>query len=131
MEENEVERKWFNYYGNIRNKYDVRVSINKPLIISMDTRLLSRNERNLLINEENNFFDSMKKTVKFFTIKYSCIAICGSNKISFIIEDVENFAGSIHNDKKYRVHDIISVFSQYFFEYFNNLYNRRYSFLEL
>lgn len=131
MEENEVERKWFNYYGNIRNKYDVRVSINKPLTVSLSAKFLSQNERDLLINKENNFFDSMKKTVKFLTIKYNCIAICGSNKISFIIEDVESFAGSIHNDKKYRVHDITSVFSQYFFECFNNLYSRRYSFLEL
>ena len=131
MEENKIERKWFNYYGNIRNKYDVRVSINKPLIVSLDAKFLLENEKNLLINKEKNFFNSMKKTVKFFTNKYKCIAICGSDKISFIIENVENFAGSIHNDKKYRVHDITSVFSQYFFEYFNNLYNRRYSFLEL
>lgn len=131
MKEKKLERKWYNYYNNMRNKYDVRLSINKPLIVSLDAKYLSKGERNVLLNEENNFFDSMKKTVKFFTSKYNCIAICGSDKISFIIENIENFANSIHNDKKYRVHDIASVFSQYFFEYFNNLYNRRYSFLEL
>ena len=71
MEENKVERKWFNYYGNIRNKYDVRVSIKKPLIVSLEAKFLSGKEKNLLINTENNFFDSMKKTVKFFTNKYN------------------------------------------------------------
>lgn len=124
MKENKVARKWFDYFGNIRNKYDIRLGIRKTLIVSLDENFLSVNKRRILENKENIFFSSIEKTVKYFTTKYKCLAIFGNNKISFIIEDINNFVNSIHNDKKFRVHDIASVFSQYFFEYFNNIYDK-------
>lgn len=122
MEEKEVERKWFNYFSNMRNKYNMRVSANKPLIIFLDAKDSSKNKRDLLKGTENGFFDSLDQTAKYFTSRYNCISIWGTDEISFIIEDTDNFIDSINNEKSYRTHDIVSIFSQYFFEKFNNIY---------
>lgn len=123
MEEKVQDRKWFNYFSNMRNKYNLRVSSNKPLIIFLDAKDSTKNNRNLLKGEKNGFFDAMGLTAKHFTKRYNCISIWGTDEISFIIEDVEEFIDSINNEKSYRTHDIASVFSQYFFEYFNSVYD--------
>ena len=115
MEEKEVERKWFNYFSNMRNKYNMRVSANKPLIIFLDAKDSSKNKRKLLKGIENGFFYSLDQTAKYFTSRYNCISIWGTDEISFIIEDTDNFIDSINNEKSYRTHDIVSIFSQYFF----------------
>lgn len=117
-----LEKKWFNYFSNMRNKYNMRVSANKPLIIFLDAKDSSKNKRQLLKGIKEGFFESMELTAEFFTRRYNCIAIFGTDEISFIIEDVEKFIDSINNEKNYRTHDIVSIFSQYFFEYFNNIY---------
>jgi len=122
MEEKILERKWFNYFSNMRNKYNMRVSANKPLIIFLDAKDSSKNHRNLLKGDKNGFFNSMELTSKYFSRKYNCLSIWGTDEISFIIEDTDLFIDTINNEKSYRTHDIASVFSQYFFEYFNSVY---------
>lgn len=122
MEEKVLDKKWFNYFSNMRNKYNMRVSAHKPLIIFLDAKDSSKNNRNLLKCKENDFFNSMELTAKYFTEKYSCISIWGTDEISFIIENTDRFIDSINNEKSYRTHDIVSIFSQYFFEYFNSVY---------
>lgn len=114
-----LDRKWFNYFSNMRNKYNMRVSANRPLIIFLDAKDSSKNQRNLL---KSKFFDAMGATAKYFTNRYKCISIWGTDEISFILEDTDNFIDSINNEKSYRTHDIVSIFSQYFFEYFNSVY---------
>lgn len=122
MEEKVLDKKCFNYFSNMRNKYNMRVSANKPLIIFLDAKDSSKNNRNLLKGEKNGFFDSMELTSKYFTRRYNCLSIWGTDEISFIIEDTDMFINSINNEKNYRTHDIASIFSQYFFEYFNSVY---------
>ena len=122
MEEKVLDRKWYNYFSNMRNKYNMRVSANKPLIIFLDAKDSTKNSRYLLKGKKNGFFYSMELTAKYFSKRYNCISIWGNDEISFIIEDIDNFIDSINNEKSYRTHDIASVFSQYFFEYFNNVY---------
>lgn len=122
MEEKVFDKKWFNYFSNMRNKYNMRVSASKPLIIFLDAKDSSKNNRNLLKGKENGFFNSMELASKYFTKRYNCISIWGTDEISFIIQDTDNFIDSINNEKSYRTHDIASIFSQYFFEYFNNIY---------
>lgn len=117
-----LDRKWFNYFSNMRNKYNMRVSANKPLIIFLDAKDSSKNKRKLLKGIKDGFFESLELTAEFFTRRYKCLAIFGTDEISFIIEDVERFIDSINNEKSYRTHDIVSIFAQYFFEYFNNIY---------
>ena len=122
MEERNLDKKWFNYFSNMRNKYNMRVSANKPLIIFLDAKDSSKNNRILLKGKKSGFFDSMGLVAKYFTKKYNCVSIWGTDEISFIIEDVNNFIDSINNERNYRTHDIVSIFSQYFFEYFNSVY---------
>lgn len=122
MEERIQDRKWFNYFSNMRNKYNMRVSANKPIVIFLDAKDSSKNNRTLLKGKKDGFFDSMGETAKYFTKRYHCISIWGTDEISFIIEDTDNFIDSINNEKNYRTHDIASIFSQYFFEYFNRIY---------
>ena len=109
---------WNNYFVNIQHKYSMRISNKSPLIIRFDGKGISRNSNINFLNEYNgSFSDSMKKTVQFFTQKYKCYAIYGSDEVSFIIENpniIIEECGSCHVNK------IISLFSQYFYEYFNH-----------
>lgn len=122
MEEKVLERKWFNYFNNMRNKYNMRVSANKPIIIFLDAKDTSKKYINILKGNKNDFFDAMELTANYFSKRYDCLSIWGTDEISFIIEDADRFIDTINNEKNYRTHDIASVFSQYFFEYFNNIY---------
>lgn len=122
--EKDLDRKWFNYFSNMRNKYNLRVSSNKPLILFLDAKDSSKNKREILKGKENDFFDCLDKTAKHFSTRYNCIAIYGTDEISFIIEDTYKFIASINNENSFRTNDIVSIFSQYFFEYFNNLYSK-------
>ena len=110
-----IEKKWFSYFINIRNKYNTRTSKYKPLIIN----LISNTK---LINN-SSFEEQLKQTAKFFSNRYNCLAICGKNEISFIFKDSNLLIESINDEKRYKTHDIVSIFSQYFFEYFNNTYS--------
>ena len=117
-----LDRKWFNYFSNVRNKYNLRVSPNNPIILFLDAKDSAKSKREILKGKENDFFDCLDKTAKYFSTRYKCIVIYGTDEISFIIEDTHNFILSINNENSFRTHDIVSIFSQYFFEYFNNLY---------
>jgi GNAT superfamily N-acetyltransferase len=110
---------WNNYFGNIRNKYNMRVSTKKPLIINLDGKNITKNNLfSLTSRYSNSFLDSMKKTVDFFTEKYNCLAIFGTDEVSFIIEKPLKFIKEINNKQNMRADEIVSVFSQYFFDYF-------------
>ena len=123
MGEKSLDKKWFNYFSNMRNKYNLRVSANKILIIFLDAKDSTLNKRLLLKDRKDGFFDSMGLTARYFTNKYNCLSLWGTDEISFIIEDTDYFISSINNEKNFRTHDIVSIFSQYFFEYFNSVYD--------
>ena len=122
--EEKFDRKWFNYFSNMRNKYNLRISPNKPLILFLDAKDSSKNKRELLKENEDGFFCCLDKTAQYFSKRYNCIVLYGTDEISLIIEDVKNFITSINNENSFRTHDVVSIFSQYFFEYFNNLYSK-------
>lgn len=123
MEGNIPDRKWFNYFSTMRKKYNMRVSANKPIVLFLDAKDSSKNHRDLLENTSNDFLNSMGSVAECFSRRYSCLAIYGTDEISFIIENTEEFIDSINNEKSYRTHDIVSIFSQYFFEEFNKVYD--------
>lgn len=91
MEEKSLEKKWCNYFNNMRNKYNTRVSANKPLIIFLDAKDSSKNKIPLLKSSKNDFFDTMNSSAKNFSKKYNCIALCGTDEISFIINDANRY----------------------------------------
>ena len=125
MNNNIPEKKWVNYFSNMRNKYNTRVSKNKVLIIFLDAKDSSKNHINLFKGSNDDFFISVQKTAKFFTQRYNCLSILGTDEISFIFENSDELINTINNEKKYRTHDIVSIFSQYFFEHFNDIYTKQ------
>ena len=112
---------WNNYFAQIRKKYSMRVSQKNPLVINLDGKDATKNKMlNLLINHENGFLQNMQRTVEFFTRKYNCISIFGADEVSFIFLNPTKLVSDLNSDKNYYSNEILAVFSQYFFDYFNN-----------
>lgn len=111
---------WNSYFFQIQSKYSMRVSFKNPLVIRLDGKDVTKNKKyDLLNNYEGNFRNTLEKTAEFFTRKYKCLAILGSNEISFIFTDPLVVISDLDKEKWNTSNEIISVFSQYFFDYFN------------
>ena len=114
--------KWNDYFTNIRNKYSMRVSIKKPLIINLDGKGITNNSFfSLIDNAKDGFLDIMEETVKYFTKRYNCISIFGTDEVSFVLNDPLLLIEDLNSDINTKSDEIISMFSQYFFEYFNKI----------
>ena len=108
------------YFFQIQSKYSMRVSFKNPLVIRLDGKDVTKNKKyDLLNNYEGNFRNTLEKTAEFFTRKYKCLAILGSDEISFIFTDPLVVISDLDKEKWNTSNEIISVFSQYFFDYFN------------
>lgn len=111
---------WNSYFFQIQNKYSMRVSFKNPLVIRLDGKDVTKNKKyDLLNNYEGNFRNTLERTAEFFTKKYKCLAILGSDEISFIFTDPLVVISDLDKEKWNTSNEIISVFSQYFFDYFN------------
>lgn len=111
---------WNSYFFQIQGKYSMRVSFKNPLVIRLDGKDVTKNKKyDLLNNYEGNFRNTLEKTAEFFTKKYKCLAILGSDEISFIFTDPLVVISDLDKEKWNTSNEIISVFSQYFFDYFN------------
>lgn len=121
MEEN-MNNKWYNFFCNIENKYNLNMNKNKPIVIFLDGKNITKNIKYDLISEnKNSFNDIFEQTIKYFTNKLDCIAISGVDEVSFILENSSKLQPFISKNK-YRAHEIVSIFSQNFYNYFNNKY---------
>lgn len=113
---------WQNYFFQIQSKYNMRVSIKNPLVIRLDGKNITKNKQfDLLNNYDGSFANLLERTVKYFTEKYHCYCIFGSDEASFIFKEPMILIEDLDKEKVNRTNEIISLFSQYFFEYFNNL----------
>ena len=111
---------WNSYFYQIQSKYSMRVSFKNPLVIRLDGKDVTKNKKyDLLNNYEGNFRNTLERTAEFFTKKYKCLAILGSDEISFIFTDPLVVISDLDKEKWNTSNEIISVFSQYFFDYFN------------
>lgn len=111
---------WNSYFFQIQSKYSMRMSFKNPLVIRLDGKDVTKNKKyDLLNNYEGNFRNTLEKTAEFFTRKYKCLAILGSDEISFIFTDPLVVISDLDKEKWNTSNEIISVFSQYFFDYFN------------
>ena len=118
-----IKKEWNNYFGTIENKYNLKLNTNYPIVIFLDGKGITKSLNHDLISEtKDSFNDILEQTVKYFTSKFNCIAISGVDEVSFLIEDVKKFKNYI-GAKNFKAHDIVSIFSQYFYEYFNDRYS--------
>ena len=118
---------WNSYFYQIRKKYSMRVSTKKPLVINLDGKDLTKDFNIKILDfTEGGFLDILERTVQYFSRKYKCIAIFGADEVSFIFEEPMGLINDMNSDGNTYSSEIISVFSQYFFEYFNhfNLYRK-------
>lgn len=113
---------WNNYFYNIQKKYSMRVSSREPLIIRLDGKNITKNKKVNLLDfcSQKGFMYSMEKTVEYFTMKYKCYAIYGSDEVSFIFMDPMELMSDLDSESDNHSNEIVSLFSQYFFHYFNN-----------
>ncbi len=117
---------WNSYFKQIQNKYSMRVSFDRPLVIRFDGKDVTKDKSIDLLNySENTFENALENTVKFFSKKYNCISIFGSDEVSFIFTNPIQLIEDLDNDKYNRTNEIISVFSQYFFSKFNDIYSQK------
>lgn len=118
---------WNSYFFQLQKKYNMRISTKMPLVFRFDGRQITKNrDINLLDNYDGSFFDSLEKTARFFTEKYHCYAIFGSDEISFIIPDPKVVIEDLEpSDMTTHSQELIALFSQYFFDYFNHFDTHR------
>ena len=113
---------WNDYFANIRNKYSMRVSMKRPLVINLDGKGITNNLFfSLTDSSSGGFLDVMEETVKYFTKRYNCISIFGTDEVSFIFDNPLLLIEDLNSDINTKSDEIISIFSQYFFKYFNDL----------
>lgn len=113
---------WNNYFYNIQKKYSMRLSLKEPLVIRLDGKNITKNNMIDLMNisSSKSFMYAMRESVKHFTSKYKCYSIYGSDEVSFIFIEPMKLMRDLDSDSDNHSNEIISLFSQYFFNYFNN-----------
>ena len=115
---------WNNYFYQVQTKYSMRLSLKNPLVIRLDGKGVTRNSSiNIMEKYKGSFFYAMEEAAKYFSRKYHCLCIFGSDEISFIVDNPEIVVNDLEpSDKSNYSNEIIAMFSQYFFNYFNYIY---------
>ncbi|MFI3211424.1 MAG: tRNA(His) guanylyltransferase Thg1 family protein [Peptostreptococcaceae bacterium] len=76
----------FNYFLNIENLYKNQYSASKPLVIRFDAVGITKNSYvNMAKDDDGYFADALKKTAKYFSEEYYCIAYAYTDEISLIV----------------------------------------------
>lgn len=115
-------KKWNDYFGKIENKYNLKMNSNNPIVIFVDGKDITKSFKyNLIAETQNSFNDIFEQTIKYFSNKFECIAISGADEASFIFDDSKKIKKFI-SARKYKAHEIVSIFSQHFYKYFNDRY---------
>lgn len=117
---------WNNYFLDIQKKYSMRVSKKEPLIIRLDGRNITKDKNiDLIGNNNSEFIMAIEKAARHFTNKYKCYAIYGSDEISFVCTEPQLVINDMSTEGCQNTNEIISLFSQQFFYYFNSFYKSR------
>lgn len=104
----------------------MRLSSKEPLVIRLDGKSVTKNkEHNLMEEVDGSFLQAMKRTIEYFTEKYACYALYGSDEVSFIFTNPVALMADLDSEKDNHSNEIIALFSQYFFQYFNSVNEHR------
>ena len=116
---------WINYFYEIQKKYSMQISKTKTLVIRLDGKDVTKDENiNFLANNVGSFSHSLEIIASSISRKYDCYCLFGTDEISFIVQNPEKFLNEIQTENEYFSNEIISVFSQYFFYHFNQIYKK-------
>ncbi len=115
---------WNNYFYQVQTKYSMRLSLKNPLVLRLDGKGVTRNRNiNIMDKFKGSFYYSMEEAAKHFSRRYHCLCIFGSDEISFIVDNPELVINDLEpSDKSNYSNEIIAMFSQYFFNFFNYVY---------
>lgn len=117
---------WNNYFFEIQKKYNMRISSKTPFVIRLDGKSVTRNYNISFFDLSTDSFSySLQQTAKYFSEKYNCLSIFGSDEISFIFTDISKLMEDCSSDNSHYSNEIISMFSQYFFDYFYSIYDKK------
>lgn len=114
---------WHSYFYQIQKKYSMRVSKKEPLVIRLDGKNATKTRNNDFINNyPGSFINTLEKCAEYFTRKYKCYAIFGSDEISFIFPNPSKVINDLDKEHDDHSNEISTLFAQYFFDYFNGIY---------
>lgn len=118
---------WHSYFFGLQKKYNMRISKKEPLVIRLDGQNVTKDKTINLIDEySNSFYKAISDAAWYFSKKYNCYCVFGSDEISFIFPNPELLIEEYSpDDKSDYSNEITSLFSQYFFDYFNNFYKNK------
>ena len=112
----------FNYFKTIEDKYSCKVSLEKPIIIRLDGKDVTKNPSiDILSTEKKSFSDALKFTAKYLSLKYNCIVICSTDELSCIFLDGNEFKKRFKSNKCQKSS---SLLSQEVFLIFNKYYEK-------
>ncbi|MEG1363695.1 MAG: hypothetical protein RSC92_04630, partial [Clostridia bacterium] len=73
---------WQNYFLQIQKKYNMKLSTKKPLVIRFDGKDVTKDKSfDLLNNFNGSFLNALDKTAWYFSNKYNCYYLYGSDEI--------------------------------------------------
>lgn len=112
----------FNYFKMIETKYSSQISFEKPIIIRLDGKDVTKNPNiNILDTNKDEFADSLKNTASYLSLKYNCIALSSTDEISLIFLNTEIFKNKFKSNKCQKSSSIIA---QEVFQIFNSYYRK-------
>lgn len=69
----------------------------------------------MLYKFKGSFFNVFEESAKYFSKKYNCHFLFGTDEISFVIENPLELFEDLDYDKTNHSNEVISLFPQYFF----------------
>ncbi len=114
---------WNDYFYQLQKKYNMRVSTKTPLVIRLDGKDVTKDTTlNFLYKFKGSFFDAFESCAWYFSKKYHCYALFGTDEMNFIFPDPMLVIEDLDPSKINHSNEIIALFIQYFFDYFNQSY---------
>ena len=86
------------------------ISTKEPLVIRLDGKNVTKNKDiDLFNNYKGSFAEQLERTVEYFTSKYHCLAIFGSDEVSFVFTNPMSVIEDLDKEKY-----IFTIFFQLF-----------------
>lgn len=111
----------FSYFAMIEDKYSCKISLNKPIIIRLDGKDITKN-KSLNIYDESigGFAYSLRITAREISILYNTLVIASTDEINVIFLDSDIFYDKF---KSFKCQKSSSLIAQDVSLFFNNYFN--------